>query len=118
MRYLPFWTATLVDRLWVMLLPLFGLAIPLIKLVPPVYQWRIRRQFSRLYSELEELDPRRKALESGSDRANRILSLNKLDNQTVTASVPSMYKDDLYKLRRDIDLVRRQLLDADQYKTE
>ena len=49
-RYLPFWTATLVDRLWVMLLPLFGLAIPLIKLVSPAYQWRVRQKFSRLYS--------------------------------------------------------------------
>jgi TRAP transporter TAXI family solute receptor len=118
MRYLPFWTATLVDRLWVMLLPLFGLAIPLIKLVPPAYQWRVRQKFSRLYSELEELDPRRKALEGDADRASRIVSLNKLDNQTVTASVPSIYKDDLYKLRRDIDLVRRQLLDADRFKTD
>ena len=118
MRYLPFWTATLVDRLWVMLLPLFGLAIPLIKLVPPVYQWRVRRKFTRLYSELEELDPRRKALEGDADRDGRILSLNKLDNQTVTASVPSTYKDDLYKLRRDIDLVRRQLLDADRFKAD
>ena len=29
MRYLPFWAATFVDRMWVMLLPLIGLAIPL-----------------------------------------------------------------------------------------
>jgi hypothetical protein len=36
-----------------------------------------------------------------------------MDNQAVTASVPQTYKDDLYKLRRDIDLVRRQLLEAD-----
>ena len=34
MRYLPFWAATLVDRMWIMLLPILGLAIPLVKLVP------------------------------------------------------------------------------------
>lgn len=113
MRYLPFWTATLVDRLWVMLLPLFGLAIPLIKLVPPVYQWRIRRKLLRVYAELEQLDPHRNAVANDADRAGRVLSLNKLDNQAVNASVPQTYKDDLYKLRRDIDLVRRQLLEAD-----
>lgn len=114
MRYLPFWTATLVDRLWVMLLPLFGLAIPLIKLVPPAYEWRIRRKLLRLYSELEQLDPRHNAVKNKADRVGRIVSLNKLDNQTVTASVPQTYKDDLYKLRRDIDLVRRQLNEADR----
>ena len=118
MRYLPFWTATLVDRLWVMLLPLFGLAIPLIKLVPPAYEWRIRRKLLRLYFELEQLDPRHNSVKNKADRAGRIVSLNKLDNQTVTVSVPQSYKDDLYKLRRDIDLVRRQLNEADRYETD
>ena len=109
MRYLPFWTATLFDRLWVMLLPLFGLAIPLIKLLPPAYKWRIRRKLLRLYSELERLDPRHNAVKDKADRIARIQLLNKLDNQTLAESVPQSYKDDLYKLRRDIDLVRRQL---------
>jgi TRAP transporter TAXI family solute receptor len=113
MRYLPFWSATLVDRLWIMLLPLFGLAIPLIKLVPPAYQWRIRRKLLRLYTELEQLDPRRNTVANDADRDLRTRSLNALDEQTVTVSVPRAFKDDIYKLRRDIDLVRRQLQDAD-----
>ena len=114
MRYLPFWTATLVDRLWVMLLPLFGLAIPLVKLVPPAYRWRIRRKLLRLYFELEQLDPRHNPVKNEADQAARIVSLNKLDSQTVTVSVPETYKDDLYKFRRDIDLVRRQLEQANR----
>ena len=113
MRYLPFWAATLVDRMWIMLFPIIGLAIPLVKLVPPVYQWRIRRKILRVYSELEQLDPRSRAVVNDADRARRILALGVLENQTVTVSVPHAYKDDLYKLRRDIDLVRRQVLDAD-----
>ncbi len=114
MRYLPFWTATLVDRLWVMLLPLIGLAIPLIKLVPPIYQWGIRRKLLRLYRQLEQLDPRSSAIQDQADRARRIQALSKLDQQTLTVSVLQAYKDDLYKLRRDIDLVRRQLLVAEE----
>lgn len=118
MRYLPFWAATLVDRMWIMLFPIVGLVIPLVKLVPPVYQWRIRRKILRVYSELEELDPRSKAIVSDADRAARMLALGELDNQSVTVSVPHAYKDDLYKLRRDIDLVRRQVLDADRAETD
>lgn len=118
MRYLPFWSATLVDRLWIMLLALFGLAIPLIKLVPPAYQWRIRRKLLRLYAELEQLDPRRNAVADDADRDLRTKSLNALDEQTVAISVPRGFKDDIYKLRRDIDLVRRQLRDSTASATE
>lgn len=118
MRYLPFWSATLVDRLWIMLLPLFGLAIPLIKLVPPAYQWRIRRKLLRLYAELEQLDPRRNTVANDADRDLRTRSLNALDEQTVAVSIPRAFKDDIYKLRRDIDLVRRQLQDSNASATE
>ncbi|HYL79640.1 MAG TPA: TAXI family TRAP transporter solute-binding subunit, partial [Candidatus Acidoferrum sp.] len=41
-RYLPFWAATLVDRMKVLLLPLITLLFPLFKVVPPTYRWRVR----------------------------------------------------------------------------
>lgn len=56
-RVLPFWAATLVDRLKILLLPLLALAIPMVKLVPPLYRWRIRSRFLRLYDEIQSLDP-------------------------------------------------------------
>ena len=108
-RYLPFWAATFVDRMWVMILPLLGLAIPLFKLVPPAYQWRVRRRLLRLYSELERIDPRVNPISSKEDAAERTHRIERLDQEAVTASVPRDYKDNIYKLRRDIDLVRRRL---------
>ena len=109
MRYLPFWAATFVDRMWVMLLPLIGLAIPMFKLFPPAYKWRVRRRILRLYTDLEQLDPGVKPLEGNDDSQRRLDELEKLDQQSVIASVPRDYKDNIYKLRRDIDLVRRRL---------
>jgi hypothetical protein len=109
MRYLPFWAATLVDRLWIMLLPLIGLAIPLMKLVPPAYRWRIRRRLLRLYAELEEVDPLVNPVQNDDDLAARLKSLDRLDSGSVIKLVPKSYTDDVYKLRRDIDLVRRRL---------
>ena len=41
-RTLPFWAATLIDRLKVMLLPLIALVIPLMKIMPSIYRWRVR----------------------------------------------------------------------------
>ena len=112
LRYLPFWAATLVDRLWVMLLPLIGLAIPLMKLVPPAYRWQIRRRILRLYAQLEQIDPLNNSLQDDEDLAGRLQRLESLDNSSVIGSVPKAYTDDVYKLRRDIDLVRRRLLSA------
>jgi len=109
MRYLPFWAATLVDRLWIMLLPLIGLAIPLFKLVPPAYRWRIRRRLLRLYAELEQIDPLMNPVQNDADLAERLQQLEQLDTGSVIGSVPKTYTDDIYKLRRDIDLVRRRL---------
>jgi TRAP transporter TAXI family solute receptor len=113
MRYLPFWAATLIDRLWVMLFPVIGLAIPLMKLIPPAYRWQIRRRLLRLYSELEQVDPYGNAVRDAEDLAERLQQLEKLDNDSIIASVPREYTDDVYKLRRDIDLVRRRLTETE-----
>ena len=109
MRFLPFWAATLVDRLWVMLLPLLGLAIPLIKLVPPAYRWRIRRRLLRIYSALEDIDPARNDISDEADRDARLAKLTELEHDPSIERLPREYTDDVYKLRRDIDLVRRRL---------
>jgi TRAP transporter TAXI family solute receptor len=113
MRYLPFWAATLIDRLWVMLFPVIGLAIPLVKVIPPAYRWQIRRRLLRLYSELEQIDPYGNGVRDAEDLAERLQQLEELDNDSIIASVPRGYTDDVYKLRRDIDLVRRRLTETD-----
>ena len=114
MRYMPFWAATLIDRLWVMLLPLIGLAIPLIKLIPPAYRWRIRRRLLRIYSALEDIDPARNAVNDEQDRSERLSRLRELEHDPSIESLPREYTDDVYKLRRDMDLVRRRLAKVSQ----
>ena len=109
MRYLPFWAATLVDRLWVMLLPLIGLSIPLIKLMPPLYNWRIRRRLLKRYTALHKIDPQYNPVTSEEDRGTRLQRIENLDADSVGIVVPRSYSDDVYQLRRDIDLVRRKL---------
>lgn len=108
-RVLPFWAATLIDRLKVMLLPLLALAIPLVKLMPPLYRWRIRSRFLRLYDEVQRLDPDHADSRDGIDVAQSVRELDRIDQAASKISVPRSYAGDLYKLRRDIDLVRRRL---------
>src|SRR4029078_11896655 len=54
-RYLPFWAATLVDRIKVLVLPLLVL-VPLVRLIPPVYRWRVRSRILGQYRDVVEVD--------------------------------------------------------------
>jgi TRAP transporter TAXI family solute receptor len=114
MRYLPFWAATLVDRLWVVLLPFIGLAIPLGKLLPPAHRWRIRRRLLRRYALLDTIDPFGNPVVGSEDLKQRLSKLEQLDAESAAEIVPRSYMDDVYKLRRDIDLVRRRLTENQQ----
>src|SRR5258708_9063055 len=41
-KKLPFWLASLVDRMLVVLIPLVVVLIPVTRIVPPLYRWRVR----------------------------------------------------------------------------
>ena len=46
-RYLPFWLANLADRMWLALLAIVAVLIPVARVLPPVYEFRIRRRVFR-----------------------------------------------------------------------
>ncbi len=111
-RYLPFWAATLIDRMLVMLLPLMALAIPLFRLMPPMLRWRIRSRIFRWYRALLAIDP---ALHEDADRARleeHVATLDRLEMEVSKVDVPLSYADQLYHLRLHIELVRKELESA------
>ena len=55
-RYLPFWLANLVDRMWVVLVSIIAVLIPLSRIVPPLYQFRIRSRVFRWYGQLRAVE--------------------------------------------------------------
>jgi TRAP-type uncharacterized transport system substrate-binding protein len=109
MRHLPFWAATLVDRLKIMVLPLLGLLLPLMRTMPPIYRWRIRRRIYRWYEELRAVDPDIGKPESLHAITRRMKELDRIEGEVAHVTVPLSYADELYDLRRHIDLVRQKL---------
>jgi len=108
-RYLPFWAATWVERLKVMLVPFVALLIPLLRFTPPVYRWRVRSRIYRWYRLLLELETRldHDRDPAAIDRYRRELDLLEQDVSRVT--VPLSYADELYDLRFHIGLVRERV---------
>ncbi|GAV20045.1 hypothetical protein MMIC_P1006 [Mariprofundus micogutta] len=101
-RYLPFWAATLVDRLKVMLLPFIALLIPLFKVMPPLYRWRVRSRIYRWYEELSRID---EALADGFDQT-LLDELDRIETDIRQVHVPLSYADELYNLRMHLSLIR------------
>lgn len=109
-RYLPFWVAVLVNQLKVFLIPLIALMIPLVRVLPILYRWRIRSRIYRWYRDLREME--QEANQQGLTPAHRAALLSKLQrmhNRLMEESIPLSYHDELYHLRLHIELVRDNL---------
>ncbi len=108
-RFMPFWLANLVDRLIVMLVPLLTLMIPLAKVLPPTYRWRVRSRIYRWYDQLRSLDFRAEGI---SDKQQALQLLNELvdiEKDVMQVVVPKSYADAQYNLRLHIRLIRERL---------
>ncbi|MFS2026265.1 TAXI family TRAP transporter solute-binding subunit [Massilia sp. CT11-137] len=111
-RYLSFWLANLFDRLWVVVVALAALIIPLSKIVPPLYVWRIRSRVYRWYGELRAVE---QALENAKDehrdeaREELLRRLDGIEQRVNHISIPLAYADALYGLRSHINFVRQRV---------
>ena len=109
-RYLPFWAATLVDRLIFMLLPIAALLFPLFRVAPVLYSWRIRRRIFRYYGELKmiELEVRQKP--ESKSRDEWLESIDRIERAAHRIPTPLAFADQVYTLRQHVHMVRKTLL--------
>jgi TRAP-type uncharacterized transport system substrate-binding protein len=106
-RYLPFWLANLVDRMWVALFSIVAVLIPLSRLVPPLYEFRIRSRIFRWYRNLRQIES--DLQDKQASREELLAALDRLERRAFAVTVPLSYADELYALRQHIDLVRARL---------
>lgn len=103
-RNLPFWLAVLAERLLIVLVPLVGIAYPLLKVIPSVRDWFIEQRLRRLYTELREVEA---AIASGEgDGAGRLAALEK---RVAAAWVPASHARVLYDLKEHVAFIRARL---------
>jgi hypothetical protein len=109
-RYLPFSWANLVERMWLALGIIIAVLLPLGKIAPPLYAFRVRSRVFRWYGQLRDLEER---WEAGNAQAVDLLDeLKTMEHRVEKIIVPLSYADELYALRNHIDLVRQKLLRA------
>jgi TRAP-type uncharacterized transport system substrate-binding protein len=109
-RYLPFWAANLVDRLWVMVVPAIAILVPLMRLVPPAYRWRVRSRIYRWYARLKELELQLEDDPDGVRLEEMLQRLENIERSVNRIPMPLAYSENLYSFRIHIDLVRQRVI--------
>jgi hypothetical protein len=108
-RLLPFWLASIVDRMAVLMLPLLTLLFPLVKVAPPLYRWRVRRKIYRWYKYLRAVDLDLANPHTPVDIPRIEAHLAELEQELNGVNVPLSYMDEFYHLKVHIALVREKL---------
>jgi hypothetical protein len=105
-RHLPFWLAVLIGRLLILLIPVAGVIYPLLRFLPALYGWGMRRRIFRLYGELRFLEHDLESRHPGQSGGDLTVRLERLEERVNHMRVPVFYSNMLYTLRMHIILVR------------
>ncbi|MGA0033535.1 MAG: TAXI family TRAP transporter solute-binding subunit [Burkholderiales bacterium] len=109
-RYMPFWVANLIERLLVLLVPLIAVLIPVMRIMPAFYDWRVKRKIFRWYRDLKEVETAIRRRDTSTDVAELLQQLDAIEDGVNATRVPLTYWDYVYTLRGHIDLVRARLM--------
>lgn len=107
-RYLPFGMANLIERMWLALGIIVAILLPLSRIIPPMYKFRIRSRIFKWYGQLRHIEEQ--LAQNPSSKTPLRTELDDLDARVSTISVPLSYADELYALRSNIALVRQKLV--------
>ena len=112
-RYLPFWVANLVERMWLAMGIILAIMLPLSRVLPPLYAFRVRSRIFRWYGQLRNIEVRIPT----EDNRDLLRELSQLESRAEKITVPLSYTDELYALRSNIHLVRKKLLRTETANT-
>jgi TRAP transporter TAXI family solute receptor len=109
-RYLPFWVATFLERLIIVVVPLLVVLVPLINLLPQMVRWRVRSRIFRMYGELKLLERDVNARTGVLPVERWLADIDRIEREAERLKTPVSYASEAYTLREHIGLVRRAVL--------
>ena len=92
-----------------MILPLFALMIPLFKIMPSLYRWRMRSRIYPWYREVLAIDRLAYDSEANLDVGDALTKLSQIERDVANIRVPLSFTEELYDLRLHISMVRERL---------
>jgi TRAP-type uncharacterized transport system substrate-binding protein len=105
----PFWVASLLNRALILILPVVGVIFPLIRLLPALHNWRMRRRILYWYKELKNLENDLPKSAGPEIIEKKEQELERIEDGVQRISVPIRFVADLYNLRDHVEFVRRRI---------
>ena len=112
-HHLPFWLSNLMERMWVIVVALGALLIPLSRVVPPLYIWKVRSRIYRWYGQLRSVEQSIEDVPQerrGEVYARQLYRLNEIEEKVNQISIPLSFAEELYGLRSHINFVRNRIV--------
>lgn len=109
MKYLPFWLAEFLERMFVLLVPFAAFAYPIIKSIPTYRLNLAKKQINAVYKELDLFE--QKTIESfdPAKRGEYIEVLNDMERRVLGSKASKLATADCYSLRNNIEFIRNAL---------
>jgi TRAP transporter TAXI family solute receptor len=109
-HYLPFWVATVLERLIILLLPLAVVLVPLFNYLPQFLQWRVRSRIYRWYGELSLLEKDVQTRKGDLPIEQWLKDLDRIEQAVEQIQTPDKFASEAYTLREHVALVRRAVM--------
>jgi TRAP-type uncharacterized transport system substrate-binding protein len=112
-RYMPFWLANFFDRMWVVIVALGALILPLSRIIPPLYVWKVRSRVYRWYGQLRTVEQAIEEVQQekrGDVYSAQLARLNEIEEKVNQISVPLSFAEEFYGLRSHINFVRKRIM--------
>jgi hypothetical protein len=108
-RSLPFWLASLMNRVLVVFIPLVLVLIPSLRLLPTAYKWRIQLRIYRWYRGLLRVERDLFGEMTAAKREELQQRLDQIEASVNQMRVPASFAGQFYGLREHIGFVRERL---------
>jgi hypothetical protein len=118
-RHLPFFIATYVERLIILLLPLLVILLPLLRYLPETLDWRVRSKIYRWYGELAVLERDVRGRRGELPIESWLADIERIEQAAARMRTPKRLASEVYTLREHIGLVRNAVMArAEQVREE
>jgi TRAP-type uncharacterized transport system substrate-binding protein len=108
-RWMPFWLASLSNRVLVAFIPMMLVLIPTLKMIPSAYKWRIQLHIYRWYRKLIALERELEGEVTPPKRAELSKRLDEIEKVVAHMKVPASFANQFYTMRQHIDFVKELL---------
>jgi hypothetical protein len=107
-RYIPFWITSVAQRLFAVLLTVFGIILPIARYAPRMREWWVKRQFEEWYGRLAELEATATAAPENENAEVRA-GLADVEKEIRSRRLPATFAAQTFSLLGHIEAVRRKL---------